>query len=149
MHRLVGRLNYIHRPYLKVDQDINTKFVASLCEFMVTPIHLISLLEWRPLTDMETAAIGTVWKYIADMMGIDYRAVLRRDRWKDGIDFVEDLIRWGRRYEDEHVRHTETVAKLGNALQSLHMSAYPKFARPFLRKVEGIVVGERYRRAFG
>ena len=98
---------------------------------------------------MEVAALGLLWKYIGEMMDIDYKAELGKDQWKDGIEFMDDVAEWAAGYENEHMGPSPDIAKLGQVLVDVMLSAYPKFSRALGYKILMVLMGERMRHAFG
>jgi len=98
---------------------------------------------------MEVAAISTLWKYVADLMDIDYKTILQKSEWTDGIEFFEDVSRFGGDYEDKYLRHTKEVQKLGDVLMELLLDSYPRFAAPIGYSAACVLMGPRLRRAFG
>lgn len=97
---------------------------------------------------MEVAAIATVWKYVGDLMDIDYEAELGKSQWKDGIEFLEDVSQWASKYEDDYMRPFDEVAKLGAVLMDLLLSAYPKALRPLGYQIVMVLMGAKMRYAF-
>lgn len=79
---------------------------------------------------MELAALATLWKYIGEMMEIDYAEQLGKGEWKDGIEFMADVTRWALGYEDNHMRPVLEVQHMGKMLVDLLVCAYPKAMRP-------------------
>jgi hypothetical protein len=120
-----------------------------LFESMHEPVRWMRLYEWREMADMEVAAIATLWKYIGEMMDIDYRAELGKDQWKDGIEFMDDVAAWAAEYENRHLGPSPDIAKLGQVLVELMLSAYPSFSRAPGYKILMVLMGERMRHAFG
>ncbi|KAF4967184.1 hypothetical protein FSARC_5217 [Fusarium sarcochroum] len=149
LSKAVARTNYLHAPYIKSgkiqQQDLLYVLYASFAE----PIRFLSLYEYRKLTDMEVAGLATLWKYVADMMEIDYKTVLQKDEWTDGIEFFEDLARFGGDYEDKNLRPTEEIHALGQVLMDLLLQSYPKILTPVGYPAACVLMGPRLRRAFG
>jgi hypothetical protein len=98
---------------------------------------------------MEVAAISTLWKYVADMMDIDYKTILNKTEWTDGIEFLEDVSLFASDYEDKYLRPTKEVQKLGDVLMEMLLDSYPKFAAPVGYPAACVMMGPRLRRAFG
>lgn len=142
-------MNYLHAPYIKSGKILNKDFLYVLFASMHEPISFIRLYEWRNLTDMEVAALGTLWKHIGDLMGIDYEQEVGRSEWRDGIHFMNDIKAWGDKYEDEHLLETKDANKLGAVLWNLLLSSYPSFMRPAGYQISLVVLGDRLRSAFG
>ena len=142
-------MNYLHSPYIKAGKILNRDLLYVLWASMSGPIRFFELYEWRPLTDMEVAAQGTIWLYIGKLMGIDYQLELGKEAWADGIEFVEHVTQWAERYEDDYMKPHAEIRALGKILMELLLSAYPKFIRSFIYKSALVAMGERMRYAFG
>lgn len=142
-------MNYLHAPYIKSGKIRQEDLVYVLFASVVEPIRFMNKYEWRQVTDMEVAAMGTMWKYIGDMMEIDFQAVLDKNQWKDGIEFLDDLTAWAETYEDEFMRPLDEVHHLGEVLMNMMLKSYPSFVRPLTYEVVLVLLGDRLRRAFG
>lgn len=144
----VARTNFLHHPYRQNGKISNGDMLYVLFESMHEPIRFMRLYEWREMVDMEVAAIAMFWKYLGEMMEIDYKAELGKDQWKDGIEFMEDVAEWAAEYENKHLGPSPDIAKLGKVLVELLLSAYPKFMRESGYKILMVLMGERMRHAF-
>lgn len=142
-------MNYLHAPYIKAGKILNEDLIYVLWASMADPVRFIGLYEWRPCTEMEQAAFGAQWKHIGDLMGIDYKAELGHDSWKDGIEFIDELTVWAGKYEDKYMHPYPEVRKLGQVLMDLLLTSHPKFARPIAYQISLVVMGDRMRHAFG
>lgn len=147
--KAVARMNYLHAPYVKSGKILNEDFLYVLYASMAEPVHFFRLYEWRELTDMEVAALGTLWKHVGDLMGIDYMKEVGHNEWRDGIHFMDDIRVWGERYEDEYLKPTKDAHRLGLVLWELLLSSYPSFMRPAGYQISLVVLGDRLRHAFG
>lgn len=145
----VARTNFLHNPYRQSGKISNEDMLYVLFASMYEPVRFMRLYEWREMADMEVAAIATFWKYIGEMMEIDYKAELGKDQWKDGIEFMDDLQVWAAEYENKHLGPSPDIAKLGQVLVDLLLSAYPQFLHHSGRKILFVLMGERMRHAFG
>ncbi|KAJ6781785.1 hypothetical protein PWT90_10249 [Aphanocladium album] len=148
LHKAVARMNYLHSPYQKTGKITNRDLLYVLWASMAEPVRFMRQYEWRALTDMEVAAIGTLWKYIGDMMQIDYKAELGQDKWEDGIDFLDHVTEWAYKYEDVAMKRLPEVHKLGNVLIDLLLTSYPAFVRPMAYKGVLVLLGDQMRDAF-
>lgn len=142
-------MNFLHAPYIKSGKISQEDLVYVLYASMVEPIRFINQYEWRTLTDMETAALGTMWKYVGDMMNMDYKRVLQKDTWVDGIEFIEDITRWAEGFEDEKLRPMAEVKELGQVLMDMMLQSHASIASPIIYSAACVLVGDRLRRAFG
>ncbi|EHK15613.1 uncharacterized protein TRIVIDRAFT_74437 [Trichoderma virens Gv29-8] len=144
----VARTNFLHNPYRQSGKIRNEDMLYVLFESMYQPIRFMRLYEWREMADMEVAAVAMFWKYIGEMMEIDYEAELGKNQWKDGIEFLEDVEQWAIEYENKHLGPSPDIAKLGQVLVDLLLSAYPAFSREPGYKILMVLMGERMRHAF-
>ncbi|PHH62575.1 hypothetical protein CDD81_6890 [Ophiocordyceps australis] len=147
LHDFVARMNYLHEPYVKSGRILNKDLLYVLYISLVEPINHQRLYEWRSLTDMEVAASATLWYYIGEMMGIDYQSELGKNKWKDGIEFLDDLTAWSFKYEDLHLKRLPEVHTLGVNLIDFMLSVYPRVSHPVVYQVLLLLLGERVRHA--
>ncbi|KAG5918544.1 hypothetical protein E4U42_006813 [Claviceps africana] len=146
-HKAIGRINSIHGPYIKAGKILNQDLLYTLSVFVTEPIVRINRWEWRQLTDMEVCAQGTFWKSIGDAMGIQYTGLLRRDSWRDGLEFVEDISAWAQQYETDFMVPAATNKQTSDELVRLLLYTVPSKARSFASHVIGVLMGERLRNA--
>lgn len=149
LHKAVARMNYLHAPYIQAGKILQEDLLYVLYASVVEPINFTNKNDWRKLSEMEVAALGTMWKYIGDMMDIDYQTLLQKNRWRDGIEFLEDVTIWAEKYEDKYLLSLQEVRHLGKVLIEMTLGSYPKFVRPLTYKLILVILGERLRRAFG
>lgn len=147
--KAIARMNYLHSPYIKSGKILNEDFLYVLYASMAEPVRFIRQYEWRELTDMEVAALGTLWKHVGDLMGIDWAKEVGHSEWRDGLHFMEEISAWGDRYEIEHLKPTKDANRLGIVLWDLLLSSYPSFMRPAGYQISLVVLGDRLRHAFG
>ncbi|KAM0255728.1 hypothetical protein ACHAQJ_005482 [Trichoderma viride] len=145
----IARTNFMHNPYLQSGKIMNEDMLYVLFDNMYEPVRFMRLYEWRELLDMEIAAFTTVWKYLGDMMEIDFKTELGKDEWKDGIEFFDDMVIWAKELQMKHLDPSPSISKLGTILRDLLLSAYPEFMRRPLNKIFMVLVGERLRNVFG
>ncbi|KAF5592609.1 dephospho kinase [Fusarium pseudocircinatum] len=149
LHKAVARTNFLHAPYIKSGKIKQEDLLYVLYASFAEPVRFLNIYEYRKLTDMEVASLSTLWKYVADMMDIDYRTVLGKNEWTDGLEFFEDMTRFGGDYEDKHLRPTPEIQKLGHVLMEMLLDSYPKIASPLGYPAACVLMGPRLRRAFG
>jgi hypothetical protein len=142
-------MNYLHAPFIKSGKISQEDLLYVLYASVSEPVRVLNQYEWRQLDDMEIASIATVWKYIGDMMNIDYRSVLQKEKWTDAIEFLEDVSSFASEYEDKYMRPMKEVHALGQILMEMLLQSYPAFARPLGYPMACVVMGNRLRRAFG
>ncbi|KAI1052329.1 hypothetical protein LB507_007765 [Fusarium sp. FIESC RH6] len=149
LHKAVARTNFLHAPYIKAGKIKQEDLLYVLYASFAEPVRFLTQYEWRAPTEMEVAAISTLWKYVADLMDIDYKTILQKSEWTDGIEFFEDVSQFGEDYEDKYLRPTKEVQKLGDVLMELLLDSYPRFAAPIGYPAACVLMGPRLRRAFG
>lgn len=149
LHQAVARMNFLHSPYIKSGKVTNEDLLYVLGASMREPVEFIKKYDWRALTDMEVAALATLWMYIGRLMEIDYAAELGKDSWKDGLEFMDDVTHWISEYEDRHMRPSKDVLRLGSVLMELIMSTYPAFSRPAVYQGFSVLLGDRLRHVLG
>lgn len=142
-------MNFLHQSYIKSGKILNKDLLYVLYASMKEPVRFMRQYEWRSLTDMEVAALGQLWKYVGEMMEINYASELGKSDWKDGIDFMDDLEIWATKYEDDHMKALPEIKELGEVLLGLLLSSYPSFARPIGYQAVVTLLGERLRHSFG
>lgn len=145
----IARTNFMHNPYLQSGKIKNEDMLYVLFDNMYEPVRFMKLYEWRELSDMEVAAFATVWRYLGDMLEIDFKAELGKDEWKDGIEFFDDMVIWAKDFQMKHLEPSASITNLGETLRDLLLSAYPEFMRGPMNKILMVLVGERLRNVFG
>ncbi|KAF7562014.1 hypothetical protein G7046_g2117 [Stylonectria norvegica] len=149
LHKAVARMNYLHSPYIKNGKILQKDLLYTLYISFAEPVRFLNQYEWRSLTDMEVAALATLWKYIGDMMEIDYKTILQKDEWTDGIEFFEHLTAWAEKYEDDFLKPIPEVKALGEVLMKMLLQSHSPILRPLGYKVALVLMGNRLRDAFG
>jgi hypothetical protein len=147
--KAVARMNYLHAPYIKSGRILNKDLLYVLYASMAEPVRFIRLYEWRELTEMEVAALGTLWKHVADLMGINFAEELGHDQWRDGFDFMNEVSAWAHKYEDEHLTPTAESKLLGELMMDLLMTSYHPAVTPAAYQAVLVMLGDRLRNAFG
>lgn len=109
-------MNYIHGVYQKAGKISNDDMLHTLSLFAGEPFRWISRYEWRNLSDMEVAALGTFWKGLGEAMSIDFsRLPGHREGWKDGSHWLEETLAWAQEYERVHMVPHKDNHKLARA----------------------------------
>lgn len=143
--RSIARMNYLHSPYLKSGKISNDDLLYTLSVFVTEPINWINQFEWRNLTDYEVCGIGTFWKSMGDAMEINFKGVLKRETWEDGLEFYEDLKEWAQNYEAKKMVPVASNKQTADELVPLLLHYIPRPLVPFSRQVVGVLMGERLR----
>lgn len=141
----IARLNYLHGQH---PQILNSDYLYTLAQFIVSPITFINQYEWRSLTETEICAMATLWKGIGDGMNIKYDELKRaKEGWKDGIEFYEDIKEWAEEYEEKFMVPAETNRQTGDETVKLLLCVVPRFLWPYARNALCVVMGEKVRKA--
>lgn len=148
LHKAIARMNYIHSPYLKSGKITQADMLYVTYASVAQSVKFLNQYEWRQLTDMEVAALVTMWKYVSDMMAIDYRTVLQKNEWKDPLEFFEDLTKWASDHEDKYMRAIPEVNALGSILMEMLLQSHPYAPKALTRSAACVLMGNRLRRAF-
>ncbi|OHF04671.1 hypothetical protein CORC01_00142 [Colletotrichum orchidophilum] len=141
--KAISRMNFLHSSYKARNQISNADFLYTLAVCITEPIHFMRFYEWRNFTDMEICAIGTHWKAIGDAMDIKYKGYLTQDSWANGIEFVEDITAWAKRYEIDAMKPAGTNIQAGAQLTRMLLWHVPTFAKPFAQEVLTVLMGDR------
>jgi hypothetical protein len=144
----ISRINVLHDKYKKAGKISNADFLYTLSVCVTEPIRFINLYEWRALNDLEVNAIGTLWKGIGDSMDIEYKGYLSKESWIDGIDWVEDITAWQKRYELEAMKPAETNKEPAKALAEMLIWHVPRLLKGFVFECVTVLMGDRVRDAF-
>ncbi|KHN98023.1 uncharacterized protein MAM_04412 [Metarhizium album ARSEF 1941] len=143
----IGRMNSLHSPYIQAGKISNQDLLYTLSVFVTEPISWINRYEWRQLTDVEMCALGTFWKSIGNAMNIQYACHLRRDSWRDGIEFCEDITEWASQYESQHMVPAAASKRTATELFSLLLYHVPDLCKPFALQLIGVLMGDCLRKA--
>ncbi|KAH9843354.1 NAD(P)-binding protein [Teratosphaeria destructans] len=129
----IARMNFLHDRYRKSGKITDDDMLYTLSLFLLEPIRWTKRFDWREVSDVERCAMGLYWRWMADAMDIPLDALGSAGKWKDGLDFLEDLETWSLRYEIDTMKPAdcnETVAKhtidiaLHNLPKMLHRAIF-------------------------
>lgn len=145
--KALARMNYIHGQYQKAGKISNEDLLYTLSLFIKEPPRWVKQYEWRPMTDMEICAIGTLWKSIGDAMGIQYKGLLAHSEWADGLDFYHDICDWAAEYEEKYMVPAQSNKQTADELVPLLLFYVPKSLKPAASNLVGVMMGNRLRKA--
>ena len=145
--KALARMNYIHGQYQKAGKISNEDLLYTLSLFIKEPPRWVKQYEWRPMTDMEICAIGTLWKSIGDAMGIQYKGLLAHSEWADGLDFYHDICDWAAEYEEKYMVPAQSNKQTADELVPLLLFYVPKSLKPAASNLVGVIMGNRLRKA--
>ena len=146
----IGRMNFIHSQYQKSGKITNDDMLYTLSLFACEPVRWIDRFEWRTLEDFEKCAIGTFWKAIGDAMGICYLKLKSGGHggdWADGLQWLEEVMDWGKEYEKEHMVRDLNNKKIADETVGILLWSLPESLKPFGRNVVSALMDDRLRTA--
>ncbi|KAI0440787.1 hypothetical protein F4803DRAFT_455054 [Xylaria telfairii] len=144
----IARINFLHSKYRHEGTISNEDLLYTLSVFVIEPPRFMRLYEWRAMNEMEYCAYGVFWKAIGDAMGIEYKGLLARDTWRDGIEWADDITAWAKRYEAGAMKPSVIAHKPAVALMPMITYWLPWFAKPFADQIICVLMGDRVREAF-
>jgi hypothetical protein len=126
----MARTRAIHAAYRKAGSVREEDMLYTLAALMTQGVNLIEQWEWRNLSDVELCAAGTLYRGIADAMGIDYSAFLSDKQIQtpsglSGLDFFHALRAWQRSYEARAMFYTPQNHVLAQAGMDLLLCGVP------------------------
>lgn len=143
-----SRMNYIHGVYQQAGQISNADMLYTLSVFATEPIRWIDEHEWRTLTRIEKAAIGTFVKCMGDSMGIDYSLLPSGQAgFRDGLHFVDEVSKWAAQYEMDHMRPHQDNHQTANETTAILLISLPQSLKPAGRKVIAALMDDNLRKA--
>jgi 4-hydroxybenzoate polyprenyltransferase len=130
-----ARTRAIHATWRKTGLANEEDMLYTLAVLATQPVELVQKWEWRSLTSVELCAVGTLYRGIADAMGIDHAAILGRSspnmtfqafigfklcksehddstETLEGLDFFNRLQAWQSSYELRVMTYTDHAHRL-------------------------------------
>jgi hypothetical protein len=141
-------MNYLHSKFISSGQISNSDLLYTLSVFITEPERFFRLYDWRPLSEMEHAAFGTLWMRIGEAMGIVYEGYLSKTEWRDGLEFAEDIRSWAKAYEVKAFVPSEVSNVPAKTLIPMLTYWLPKWAKTFAGECIMVLLGDRTREAF-
>ncbi len=147
-------MNYLHSRY--ASRITNDQLLYVLGVFACNPWQWVDKYEWRQMNDLEVTALGTFWRGIGEMMGIDLAPIkglamhdlrYRADRY-DAINWMLDI----QQYLDDHdqnLGYNADVDALVKQTMDMGLTLIPKPLKASAMKVGMTLFSDRYRRAAG
>ncbi|KAH9990066.1 hypothetical protein F4779DRAFT_258801 [Xylariaceae sp. FL0662B] len=114
----LAKLNWLHGRYAIRHGD----YVHTLALFVLEPMRWVDRYNWRPLTRLEKVAYLIYWTEIGHRMGFG-----------DIPRTLEDLDRWRRQYEAEHMYFIPENRMVTDATVGLFLRTVPPFLRGLVR----------------
>ncbi|KAF2495919.1 hypothetical protein BU16DRAFT_508612 [Lophium mytilinum] len=144
----ISRMNYLHEGYRKAGKITNNDMIYTLSLFVLETDRWLRSYEWRPLTDMELCAYGTLWKNIGDSMDIDFTALKHGpNSFQDGLEFAHDIKEWVEDYEEKHLVPDSWNHKLANETTNILIYNLPGFLKGPAKRLVTTMMDERLRKA--
>ena len=148
----IARMNFIHSGYRKSGKLLDDDMLYTLSLFVTEPIRWINKYEWRKLEDMEVCAIGTFWKSVGDAMGISWEKLRSgtggaEGTWKDGLQWVEELMEWSEQYETEYMLPNVNSMKTADETTTILLWTIPGPLKGAGKNIVSAVMDDRLRNA--
>ncbi|KAF2108532.1 hypothetical protein BDV96DRAFT_652783 [Lophiotrema nucula] len=143
----IARMNFLHGMYQRSGKISNDDMLYTLSLFVLEVEKWVRLHEWRSLTDMEIAAMGTLWQDIGTSMSISFSDLPHSPNFRDGYEFVEDLRTWATTYEEKMMVPNDWNHKLAEETIAILLCNVPEFMKPFGKQVVVTLMDERLRKA--
>jgi len=117
-------------------------------EDALQPMRWVKKYEWRELTDVERCAMGTLWKRMGEALGVKYDLLPgSTDGWIDGVEWLEDMDRWSRYYQNKYMVPAVTNQKVAEATLYYIVWALPGFLKPVGKNFAAAILEDKLREA--
>ncbi|KAE8408632.1 hypothetical protein BDV37DRAFT_278641 [Aspergillus pseudonomiae] len=146
-YEAIARTRWIHSGYRAKGKILESDMLYTLGLFAIEPIRFIEKYEWRRLSDLEKCAIGTFWKSLGDGLGISYGALPSKDKWRDGLHWLEELSNWSSNYEIQHMRPHIKNREVADQATAIILYTLPQFAHSVAVKLTSFLMDVRLRKA--
>ena len=148
----IARMNYIHSGYRKSGKLLDDDMLYTLSLFVSEPIRWIDRYEWRKLEDIELCALGTFWKSVGDAMEISWEKLKsgtggKKGTWKDGLQWVEEVMEWSEQYERECMVPNVNSMKTADETTNILLWSLPKPLKGVGKNLVSALMGDRLRNA--
>ena len=144
----ISRMNYIHGVYQRAGKITNEDMLYTLSLFAGEPVKWIERYEWRKLESVEKCAIGTYWKSIGDAMGISYGKLPSADKgWKDGLQWLEEVVEWGEKYEDMYMVPNESNKTTADQTTKILLWGVPNALKQHGKHIVCALMDDKLRKA--
>lgn len=81
-------------------------------------------------------------------MGISYEKLRgAKEGWRDGLNWLEDLVEWSQRYEEEHMLPHIDNKKTAEETVAILLWNFPIFLKPYGESVVSTLMDDRLRTA--
>lgn len=144
----IARMNYLHDGYRKAGKISDEDMLYTLGLFALEPGRWVDKYEWRPLSDIEKAGMGTFWKDMGESMGISYdRLEPYYGPYRDGLGWYQAIDRWSRMYEENFMVVADSNAALADGTLDILTFNTPNALKPFAMHIIRSLLEPRLRQA--
>lgn len=144
----IARTNYLHDRYRRSGKITDADMLYTLSLFALEPGRWVERMEWRALGSVEQCAMGTFYKALGDAMGIPYTSLQSGDGvWRDGLQWIEELEDWSRRYEAEHLVPAESNRRLAEATLGILTDDLPMWSHKYAHAFVAVLIGQDLQQA--
>lgn len=145
----VARINYLHSFGRERGVIGDEEMLYTLSLFALEPMRWVGKYEWRDLTDVERCAVGTLWMKLGEGLGVKYDLLDGGNGkgWKDGLDWLEDLDRWSREYEDQKMVPAESNKKVADSTLYVILYKLPQSWKVTGERLVAAILDDRLREA--
>ncbi|KAJ5109595.1 hypothetical protein N7532_002240 [Penicillium argentinense] len=144
----IARTKFLHKGYRASGKILEDDMLYTLSLFATEPIRFASLYEWREMTEMERAAVGTYWKSLGDALDISYEKLPSgKTGFRDGIHWLEEISEWSYYYEVRHMKPHPRNKEIADKTIDVLVYNLPGFMRPLGVYFVSFLMDERLRDA--
>lgn len=144
----IARTKFLHKAYRKNGKILEDDMLYTLSLFATEPIRFASLYEWREMTEMERAAVGTYWKSLGDALDISYEKLPSgKMGFRDGIHWLEEISAWSHAYEVQHMKPHGRNKEIADKTIDVLVYNLPGFMKPLGVYLVSYLMDERLRNA--
>ena len=144
----VTRMNCIHAHYNGKIKNEDMLYTLNL--FAGEAVRWIERWEWRSLSDVEKCAMGVFWRRLGDTMGIKYKGLPGYERgngWKDGLEWLEEVMAWGQRYEEKYMVPSKVNWTVAEQTTKILLWPVPSWGKALGKKAVCVMMDDRLRAA--
>ncbi|KAK5790806.1 hypothetical protein VI817_008093 [Penicillium citrinum] len=144
----IARTKFLHKAYRKNGKILEDDMLYTLSLFATEPIRFASSYEWREMTEMERAAVGTYWKSLGDALDISYEKLPSgKMGFRDGIHWLEEISAWSHAYEVQHMKPHGRNKEIADKTIDVLVYNLPGFMKPLGVYLVSYLMDERLRNA--
>lgn len=137
----------MHLPHIKAGKISNNDLLYTLSLFALEPKRWVEKYEWRALTELETCAVGTLWKLLGEALGIEYGPLGGNGEWKDGVAWLQALDEWSAAYQEKFMVPAESNKQVADATMYHITWKLSKRMKPVGHKIIAVLLEDKLREA--